>query len=369
MGFAMLERDTVTGLNLAVYREENPGTGRWDTQDPLDFFAFDTNLYRYTFNQPTNLEDKDGEFIWIPIIVIAVLLLNPTELETPGADNVAVLGMLETTVSIVTTVGPRPGGPWCFVAGTLVSTADRLKPIEQVLEGDNVWSHDFGSGRRCLARVQSTTRRRYDGVIVTVDVGGEAILCTANHPFWVSEGDCLDQRPHPQHVECRERDCTLPGRWVDARDLRVGDVFFGPKGSAARIETIASETTIVDVFNLCVAATNNYFVGECEILVHNRPSRGRPERPRRQPTEPPEQPIARPGTRQPGAGRRRGGNWERSKQQIQSDCDDILDKIGEIEQNIEHRPGKPGQRLDQALQQQGGDALPAPAEASRDEEH
>ena len=30
-GFAMLERDTVTGLNLAVYREENPGTGRWDS--------------------------------------------------------------------------------------------------------------------------------------------------------------------------------------------------------------------------------------------------------------------------------------------------------------------------------------------------
>jgi hypothetical protein len=28
MGFAMLERDTVTGLNLAVFRDENPGTGR-----------------------------------------------------------------------------------------------------------------------------------------------------------------------------------------------------------------------------------------------------------------------------------------------------------------------------------------------------
>ena len=35
VSFAGLERDTVTGLNLAVEREENPGTGRWDSQDPL----------------------------------------------------------------------------------------------------------------------------------------------------------------------------------------------------------------------------------------------------------------------------------------------------------------------------------------------
>ena len=44
MGFAGLERDTVTGLNLAVYREENPGTGRWDSQDPLGFRGQDANL-------------------------------------------------------------------------------------------------------------------------------------------------------------------------------------------------------------------------------------------------------------------------------------------------------------------------------------
>jgi uncharacterized protein RhaS with RHS repeats len=35
VSFAGLERDTVTGLNLAVEREENPGTGRWDSQHPI----------------------------------------------------------------------------------------------------------------------------------------------------------------------------------------------------------------------------------------------------------------------------------------------------------------------------------------------
>ena len=59
-GFATLERDTVAGLNLAVYREENPGTGRWDSQDPLGFAASDSNLYRYVGNLPTDMLDPDG---------------------------------------------------------------------------------------------------------------------------------------------------------------------------------------------------------------------------------------------------------------------------------------------------------------------
>jgi len=60
MGFAGMERDTVTGLNLAVHRVENPGTGRWDSQDPRGFTAGDGNLYRYTGNSPSNSSDPLG---------------------------------------------------------------------------------------------------------------------------------------------------------------------------------------------------------------------------------------------------------------------------------------------------------------------
>ena len=60
MGFAMLERDTVTGLNLAVNREENPDTGRWDSQDPLGFGGGDQNTYRYAENAPNQLSDPTG---------------------------------------------------------------------------------------------------------------------------------------------------------------------------------------------------------------------------------------------------------------------------------------------------------------------
>ena len=59
-GFAMLERDTVTGLNLAVFREENPGTGRWDSQDPFGFGGGDSDPYRYVGNGAVNHTDPTG---------------------------------------------------------------------------------------------------------------------------------------------------------------------------------------------------------------------------------------------------------------------------------------------------------------------
>jgi RHS repeat-associated protein len=61
MGFAGMERDTVTGLNLAVNRVQNPGTGRWTSQDPLGFAAGDPDLFVYAFNLPIDLSDSTGE--------------------------------------------------------------------------------------------------------------------------------------------------------------------------------------------------------------------------------------------------------------------------------------------------------------------
>jgi RHS repeat-associated protein len=60
MGFAGMERDTVTGLNLAVNRVQDPGTGRWTSRDPLGFAAGDANLYRYVGNGPVGLIDPSG---------------------------------------------------------------------------------------------------------------------------------------------------------------------------------------------------------------------------------------------------------------------------------------------------------------------
>ena len=58
--FAGLTYDTATALNLAQYRAENAENGRWITQDPMQFLAGDTNLYRYVGNKPTGTVDPDG---------------------------------------------------------------------------------------------------------------------------------------------------------------------------------------------------------------------------------------------------------------------------------------------------------------------
>jgi RHS repeat-associated protein len=60
MGFAGMELDSVTGMNLAVDRVQNPGTGRWTSQDPLGFAAGDDNLSRYVGNGPTDWTDPTG---------------------------------------------------------------------------------------------------------------------------------------------------------------------------------------------------------------------------------------------------------------------------------------------------------------------
>ena len=71
MGFAGMERDTVTGLNLAVNRVQNPGTGRWTSQDPLEFKSGDVDLYIYTINSPATFVDPSGAF------PIPIRLRNP----------------------------------------------------------------------------------------------------------------------------------------------------------------------------------------------------------------------------------------------------------------------------------------------------
>jgi RHS repeat-associated protein len=118
VSFARLERDTVTGLNLAVEREENPGTGRWDSQDPLGFAAADPDLYRYAGNSPTVLQDPVGT---VDNTLLVMLLLQSGTLFPPGRDRPQrperrILGpprnpdLVQTPVNRIPTFGPPHTG-------------------------------------------------------------------------------------------------------------------------------------------------------------------------------------------------------------------------------------------------------------------
>jgi RHS repeat-associated protein len=59
--FAGMEYDSVTGLYYDHARYYDAAIGRFVSQDPMEFAAGDTNLYRYVANEPTTLRDPSGK--------------------------------------------------------------------------------------------------------------------------------------------------------------------------------------------------------------------------------------------------------------------------------------------------------------------
>jgi hypothetical protein len=100
--------------------------------------------------------------------------------------------------------GACPGGVCklpgeCFVAGTLIATADGERPIEEIKVGDKVYATDPDTGETGLFTVTDAFTRTAEATVV-IEIGSAHIRATLNHPFWV-EGT----------------------GWTDAGHLPVGD--------------------------------------------------------------------------------------------------------------------------------------------------
>ena len=61
--FTGREHDNETGLHYHRARYYNPELARWISEDPIEFNGGDTNLYRYSINNPINYSDPNGEVI------------------------------------------------------------------------------------------------------------------------------------------------------------------------------------------------------------------------------------------------------------------------------------------------------------------
>jgi hypothetical protein len=99
--------------------------------------------------------------------------------------------------------------------------------------------------------------------------GGETIEATGGHPFWVISGEDLDKRPVPEHCPAEVPNAAIPGRWVNAIDLRVGDILFTRDGRRVPVTNVSVRYAKMKVYNLQVAELENYAVGHAGILVHN----------------------------------------------------------------------------------------------------
>ena len=70
----------------------------------------------------------------------------------------------------------------------------------------------------------------------------------------------------------------LGGFWVEAKDLRVGDVFLGANGELSTLINVVrvEQEGGIAVFNFTVEGNHNYFIlakeyeyGQTSVLVHN----------------------------------------------------------------------------------------------------
>ncbi|HWB11577.1 MAG TPA: polymorphic toxin-type HINT domain-containing protein, partial [Pirellulales bacterium] len=66
-----------------------------------------------------------------------------------------------------------------------------------------------------------------------------------------------------------EPHATVPGRWVDAGDLQVGDVLLLMQDRQSQVETIDRRQVASKVYNFQVADLHTYAVGAGGVLVHN----------------------------------------------------------------------------------------------------
>jgi len=161
--------------------------------------------------------------------------------------------------------------------------------IEDIQVGDFVYSYDTITGTLELREVTAVFSLVSDHInyITIVDEHGneQVIETTDGHPFWVvtDEPDLeraaqgvIDENGailHHNNIAPTEN-----GFWVEAKDLREGDVFLGANGE---LSTVVSVERVefpdgIAVYNLTVDGNHNYFViaacdelGQTSILVHN----------------------------------------------------------------------------------------------------
>ena len=139
------------------------------------------------------------------------------------------------------------GTSYCFVAGTLVTTEDGFKTIEEIEVGDKVLSEDETTGEVAVKTVTETYVNETDELI-HIGVNGETISATPTHPFYV---DKLG--------------------WTLARSLRAGDVLVLSNGELVTVEWVQHEIleSPIKVYNFEVQDFHTYFVGQSSVLVHN----------------------------------------------------------------------------------------------------
>ena len=213
---------------------------------------------------------------------------------------------LEGTLHIVSALafgyrgaGALKNAKFCFTEGTQIVVGMGLaddgtvlydtKNIEDIQVGDLVYSYNTLTGETELTEVTSTFALRSDHInyLTVVDEDGveQTLETTDSHPFWVVTDDPDLERAAQEVVDengvilyHENLEPGLNGFWVEAKDLKIGDVFLGANGELSTLTNIVrvEQEGGIAVFNFTVDGNHNYFIlakeyeyGQSCVLVHN----------------------------------------------------------------------------------------------------
>jgi len=135
----------------------------------------------------------------------------------------------------------------CFVAGTLVSTANGEVKIEEISVGDYVLTYNFDTGNTEYNKVLQVFKNTTD-ILTCVCFDDEEIVSTPSHRYYVAEKG-----------------------WIKAKDLQPGDKLILYDNSTKAVKSVYTKRSsiAVPVYNLNVENQHNYFVSKYQVLVHN----------------------------------------------------------------------------------------------------
>ncbi|MCB0334830.1 MAG: hypothetical protein KDD62_00950 [Bdellovibrionales bacterium] len=141
--------------------------------------------------------------------------------------------------------GLRHLRPCSFSANTLVTTITGLKVISALTVGDMVLAYHESKGEIGYYPI-SATMNHLDPIIVWLQIDGEKVETTPEHPFYTSKN-----------------------QWIPAGDLHVGDFIRQANGASGIVQSIKLVSIPQIMYNLTVDGAHTFFVGHGQWLVHN----------------------------------------------------------------------------------------------------
>lgn len=190
----------------------------------------------------------------------AVFELTPHRPQWSGCKSLRPSVKIEVDFDIAAAAGHRY---FCFVPGTPVQTPSGTQAIETLQPGDQVRCFDPENSRWSNCQVSAQHKLDHEGYIYTIEIEGQQLQATAEHPFWVEDTKVAQNGQVGSGNKAK-------GRWVPVQELEVGDQVRLTTGAQARISQIRRRFQKTPVYTLSVEDLHTYAVGNPGVLVHNK---------------------------------------------------------------------------------------------------